>query len=112
MIWSMDHCNGTRKGDVYVPRSLSALLCKPSYWKQEVGIKISVGMAAVANSTAISETEPFTEFNGGGGFENAVLTGRQALQNTLWDTLSQACVTLAIFQTNFLILLVPREHSG
>lgn len=65
MIGFMGSCNGTWKGDVYVPRSASVLLCKPSYWKQEAEIGISAERAAVANSTAISETAPFTEFNEG-----------------------------------------------
>ncbi|PWW80517.1 hypothetical protein C7212DRAFT_361529 [Tuber magnatum] len=86
MPWYMDHYNGTWKGDVYVPHRVSALFCKPSYWKQEVEIKVSVETGAIADSTAIGEREPFTEFNRE-ILEDAVVTGRLAPENTIWDVL-------------------------
>ncbi|RPA99480.1 hypothetical protein L873DRAFT_908442 [Choiromyces venosus 120613-1] len=86
MFWSMDHYNGTWKGDVYVPHTVAALFCKPSYWKQEVEIKVSLDTGAIVGSTTISLREPFTEFNRE-VFEDSVVTGRPTPENTIWDTL-------------------------
>ncbi|KAG0634772.1 hypothetical protein HOY80DRAFT_1059128 [Tuber brumale] len=86
MFWNMNHYNGTWKGDAYVPHTVCALFCKPSYWKQEVEIKVSVETGMIANSTTIGEREPFTEFSRE-AFEDAVVTGRLVPEKTIWDTL-------------------------
>ncbi|KAG0136103.1 hypothetical protein HOY82DRAFT_599949 [Tuber indicum] len=86
MAWVMDYYNMTRKGDVHVPHTVNALFRKLSYWKQEVEIRVSAETGVIANSTTIGEREPFSEFIRE-VFEDAVVTGRLAPENTIWDTL-------------------------